>query len=100
MKSIILKTTKETVMINGDNVEQEFKTVELIKAAVNFTPPGGFDFTDMSNRLRILSFIDNANGAEELALEDSDYDNLRQYVKATKWGVVSRTILEFVNNLK
>lgn len=98
MKSIALKTTKETVMVNGENIEQEFKTIELIRGAVNFTPPGGFDAQDMMNRIRILDTIDKVNGQEELSLEDRDYENLEKYVKSTKWGVISKTIIEFIND--
>jgi len=100
MKSIQLKTVKEKVLFNSAEIEQEFKTIELIKQAVNFTPPGGFNASDMINRIRILDLLDSANSAENLALEDADYENLKKYVKETKWGVVSKTIVEFIKEFE
>ncbi len=100
MKSIQLQTVKETVSINGTETEQEFKTTELIKGAVNQQPAGGFDGKDMMERLRVLGALDKVNGDAELQLEDQDYENLKKYVKATKWGVLSKTIVEFINTFE
>ncbi len=100
MKSIELKTVKETVSINGTETDQEFKTIELIKGAVNQQPAGGFDFQDMTDRLRILGALEKVNGDAELQLEDKDYENLIKYVKQTKWGVLSKTIVEFINTFE
>jgi hypothetical protein len=98
MKSIQLKTAKEKVVVNGNEIEQEFKTIELIRQATNFTPPGGFNAADMINRIRILDVLEKANG--ELNLEDADFENLKKYVKETRWGVISKTIVEFINQFE
>jgi len=51
MKSIIIKVTDEKV--NGED-----STVSLIRTAVNNTPPGGFEVTDMMNRLKLGGILD------------------------------------------
>ena len=99
MKSIQLKTVKEKVLFNSAEIEQEFKTIELIKQAVNFTVPAGFNASDMINRIRILDVLDFTKD-EILNLEDADYENLKKYVKETRWGIVSRTILEFIKEFE
>ncbi len=100
MKQIQLKSVKEKVIVNGSELEQEFKTIELIRQAVNFTPPGGFGASDMMNRLRILDSIDKVNGDVALQLEDADHENLKKYVKETRWGVVSKTIVDFIKEFE
>lgn len=101
MKSIELKTVTEKV--HGFSEEQEFKTIELIRSAVNYNPPipgSGFDFKNMTDRIRILDVLDSVNGAETLSLEDADYENLSRYVKETKWNILSRTIADFVKSFE
>lgn len=97
MKTIELKTVSEKV--NGFEEEQEFKTIELIRSAVNFNSGSGFNFTDMTNRLRILDAL-NTPVEGILQLEDADYENLSRYVKETKWMILSRTIADFVKSFE
>lgn len=104
MKTIELKTVTEEIFSGQGKKPVEIKTIDLIKTAVNNTPPGGFAFTDMLNRLRIGDAVDklekmDASEPAVLHLEDADFENLKKYVHDTKWAIVSRTIVEFVMTL-
>lgn len=68
MKTIKLVTKKEKLY--GDNgVQQEvpINTILYIKTAVNNTPPGGFETSDMMNRLKISELLDKYERKKKLA---------------------------------
>lgn len=101
MKSIPLTKKKEKVL-NNNGIEEmmEFNTVDLIKIAVHNVPPGGIDITEMIKRQKILDNIDNiSEDTSHINFSLSDIVNLRRYVSETKWGVVSKSIIEFHNEL-
>lgn len=108
MKKIQIKKTTEKLLINGSLTDVEISTLELIKTAVNYNPPGsgGFSVQEMSSRFRILDAVEefekneNPESSDTLLLEDADYENLKMYVTNTRWGVISKTIIDFVENLK
>lgn len=101
MKSIPLTKKKERVISsNGTEEMMEFNTVDLIRIAVHNVPPGGIDITEMIKRQKILDNIDNiSEDTTHINFALSDIINLKRYVAETKWGVVSKSIIEFHNEL-
>lgn len=115
MKTIELKTTKEMVVVGGKHESEiEISVSDLIKTACNNPVKGGFTASDMVNRVRILDFLEAANKKTietplvvstepvvgVLELEDADYKNLAAMVAETKWAVVSKEILAFVQSFE
>jgi hypothetical protein len=99
MKTIQLKTTEEVVIQNNQQIKTEIKTIELLKVALNSPVQGGYTVSDMAQRIKILDNIEKADKANstEFQLEDTDYQALATLVRDTKWSVISRTIVNFVN---
>lgn len=104
MKTVQLKEINEKIIVNGNQeVDLKTTTAELIRTACNSPIQGGYTASEMIDRIRILDFLKVADDVEvpqgevkELQLEDADFANLAVYVKATKWTVLSREIVEFV----
>lgn len=112
MKSVKLKVSKEEI---GGRLTF-MTTYDLLKSAVNNPEQGGFNVDEMMKRLRILQeiekykekfsikeadFTDDKLLLEDtLLLEDSDFDKLKELFNATKWGVVSKFIVDLHNELK
>lgn len=71
---------------------------ELINMVLN-SPPGqnGFSFDDLKNRQRIEDALEKSNG--KLELEDSDYENLKQYTNSTRWPFRHKDILKFCQDV-
>lgn len=103
MKIIELNKTTEVVTIVGrGKAEMDIDTAGLIRTACNYSAKNGFSMSDISNRLRILNALEDAEtkGCKDLCLEDSDYRNLSALVNECKWNVVSKTILSFGESFK
>jgi hypothetical protein len=67
---------------------------DLLKICVNWAAPeGGFTVEQMKERIRLSDVIEA--WWNELDFEDSDYTNLIQLVKETKWAIVNKEIIEF-----
>lgn len=102
MKSIILKRVEEVVMATIKETTQsakvEIATIDLLKIAINTPVQGGYSVSEMSQRIRLLDAVEKAEKekATEIQFEDKDYEYLSILVKSTKWGIISRTIVEFV----
>jgi len=99
MKTIQLKKETEKLIINHNQIETELKTIELLKVALNSPVQGGYSIADITIRVRLLDSVEMAerDNASELKLEDASFAALAKIVKETKWSVVSRFILDFVN---
>lgn len=95
MRTINLTITKE----NHNGKDIEVKTTDLIKACVNNVPQGGLSISEMIKRIRIMDLVNSASGPE-IQIEDADFDNLKIYMNAMKWTVVSKAIVEFSNQFK
>lgn len=96
MKQIDLKTTQE---IGRDGNAITLRTADLIAIAVNNAPAGGYNVSQMMDRLKILSKIEKLpEEAVELSLEDAEYTNLGVWVKDVKWGILSQFIVDFVQS--
>lgn len=68
---------------------------DLLKAALNQTPQGGFDLATMRARLRVAEAADKAKPGEGIALEPADYHTAKQAVAAMRWGAMHPDILTF-----
>lgn len=99
MKTIELKKVSEKLIVNNAQVETEIKTIDLLKVAINAPAQGGYSVSEMSQRLRLFDAVDQAekNNDGKVAFEDSDFEALKKLVKDTKWSVVSRSVVDFVN---
>lgn len=88
-------------MIVQDNKEIKagIKYSELIKVALNSPIQGGYTISDISQRVKLLDILQKAEkeGSKDLVLEDADFLALSKILHETKWNVVSRTILNLVN---
>lgn len=99
MKTIQLKKETEKLIINQTQIETELKTTELLRVALNSQVQGGYSIADIAMRVKLLDIVEMAekDNATELKFEDASFDALAKIVKETKWSVVSRFILDFVN---
>lgn len=102
MKSIKLSKGKEKISLGAQNdVDLEYSTVDYIKAVINNRPEGGFGVEDIRKRFRVIDSVEKLeDGAEELQLEDQDFEVLKQCVGQFKWGVMASSILEFADQFK
>lgn len=100
MKTIKLKKENEKLIINNTQIETEIRTTDLIKVALNSPVQGGYSISDISFRIKLLDMTNLAEKEEatEIKLEDTDYQEFTKIVKETKWSVVSKIILDFVND--
>lgn len=99
MKTIKLRKDTEKLNINNTQVETEVKTIELLKVGLNSPVQGGYTILDIAIRVKLLDLIEKAEkeNLSELEIEDADFKALAKIIKDTKWSVISRSILNFVN---
>lgn len=99
MKILELKKFEEIVVVDNQQIKTEIKYSDLIKSAVNTPVEGGYTVSEIAQRIRILDIIESAEKikADKVEFEDSDFSVLSNLVKNTKWSVISRTIVNFVN---
>jgi hypothetical protein len=96
MRHIALEKTE--IIVQG-NPEEVLTYRDLIEAALDFAPQGGFSFKDIRERARIQDALNAAeNGIMEL--EDSDYDALERIVKGTKWVSRHKDLLVFLQKFE
>jgi hypothetical protein len=103
MKKVELKTTDIDINEEGDKLTYQ----ELIETTLNVRPEGGYSFKDIKDRARIEKAITAAVEKAEkskaktkptpvLELEDADMQNLKKYVKDTKWMIRHDDLIEFI----
>lgn len=102
MKTVQLKTVNEKLIINNQLSEIEIKYVDLLKMAINTPVQGGYSISEMSQRIRLIDTIDKAEkeGSTSIQFEDTDYIALAILMKDAKWSVISRSIIEFVQEFE
>lgn len=93
MKKLELKETE----IKKSNTET-LNYKELISAALNVVPQGGFSPEEIRKRLRVIDALDKSN--EVFELEDADVETLKRCVKEMKWGVMHKNIVEFNDDVQ
>jgi len=78
---------------------QQVTTKDLIKAALDSIPDKGYSYDDLKNRQRIEDAIEKSKGGK-VEFEDNDAKNLQAMVKATRWTLRHRDILEFCEQIE
>lgn len=98
MKTVQLKTVSERLNINNQIIETEIKYTDLMKLAINSPVQGGYSVSEMSQRIRLMDTIEKAEktAVTEIQFEDTDYAVLAKLMKDAKWSVISKAIVEFV----
>lgn len=97
MKSIV---NKETSIINKDengNIVGNCFYADLIKRCLLSPKQGGFDYTDIENRLAISKAATDVNGSIEL--EDAQFNYLKKLIEGMKWNIYHEDILMFKNDI-
>lgn len=85
-----MKAIKIYKVIEGSDAFRGVTSFEVIKTIIKQPPPSeGADIEELHKRNRVwVSFLEaEANDADELRLEDADYDNLKAWTKKMKFGV-------------
>ena len=97
MKTIENKTTEINV---NDGIERHTnctyaKLIELL--VIGYPKQGGFDYKDITHRMRINDVVKKANGT--IDLEDADYEYLKKLVESMRWNFVHKDILQFKDDI-
>lgn len=103
MKEIEIKKTKLT---DGDlkgyilrpdvPVEDTKDYKQIIEHALDIPPQGGFTPKDIRDRNRIQKSLDDIKD-NKLKLEDSDYKNLSEIIKTSRWGSRKKELQDFLD---
>lgn len=101
MKKIKIEKTDITenlIKFQGDAAKKaDYK--DLIEAALDIVPQGGFTANDIRERNRIQDALDSSkNGIIEL--EDADYDALERIMKNSRWPVRSKELYRLLQNFE
>jgi hypothetical protein len=101
MKYIQLKSGKEKVDLGPQNdIDLEYNTLNYIKAVINNRPADGFTVEEMRRRFRVIGAVEKLKeGATKLELEDQDFETIKTCVNQFKWGVMAKSIMEFVDQI-
>ena len=87
-----------------DGIDKKATYFDLIKLAVQATPPRGFSIEDMTMRLKILEkakkAIEDIDDAKGLYLEDAEADSLNSYVNSCPWAVIHQDVVSFAEDVK
>lgn len=80
-----------TVGPNGRNATAK----DLLLAAVDQSPQGGFDLATQRARNRIADKLEKTADGAEIELEDSDYASAQEAIKAWRSGIRHKDIEQF-----
>lgn len=87
-----------------DQVRYEADTVNYVQELTNvvrFPPPnqGGVDLAAMEKDFRILKVLKSAKPGDVVELEDADWENLCNKIRATKWLRVDERIIRLCHTV-
>lgn len=97
MKSI---PNKETKIINTDETGKAIGNClysDLIRRCLLQPKQGGFDYTDIENRLAISKVMKESS--ETIELEDAQFKYLKNLIEGMKWSLFHEDILTFKNDI-
>lgn len=101
MRKIEIKKTKITeneTKFQGDSGKiLDYK--DLIVAALDVVPQGGFTPKDIRDRNRIQDALDKSF-ANTISIEDADYDNLVKVMKDSRWTIRSSELDILLQNFE
>jgi hypothetical protein len=101
-----LKSIKLYKNVEGTDTFKGVNSLEVLKMIIKQPAPNeGADIDELHKRQRVwISFLEvESNGADELRLEDADYDNLKSWAKKMKFGVFDEdlvTVLDAIIDAK
>jgi len=96
MKHILLKTVQTTIAGKATSVHYRDQIQEVMSTA----SPQGATLDEMRRSIRVLDAVEALEGsAKVLELEDADFEYMKQRVLATKWPVIDRALLQFVEDV-
>lgn len=79
--------------------ENQFCTyADLLSLVVKQPKQGGYDYTDIENRLAISQSLKNANG--EINLEDAHFNYLKPLILSMKWSFIHEDLLTLKNEIQ
>lgn len=106
MKTIKIEETlinEKQLKLNGDS-NKNISYIDLIEYTLDVIPQGGFTPKDIRDRNRIQDNLDKYIGQSDLkdhkgsiSFEDSDFENLKDIVKSSRWTIRTRDIHDFLN---
>lgn len=94
MKKLELKKVDFFKNEEGESVNYS----ALIRVCLNNVPEGGYTVQEMRDRMDILNKAEKANGS--LDLEDSETKKLKSCVKAMKWSLMNKEIVQFCDDVE
>lgn len=99
MKTLQLTKKKEDVVVNGQTLNLEISTIDLLKLVINAPVQGGYDVAGMLKRVKLLDKVEQAekDKVEAIDLDEKEYQSFVEFASNAKWTIVSREIAEFLN---
>lgn len=94
MRQVPIKKLKEE---NGPELDY----IEILRMLVRVPedPRAGIGIEEIRKALRILDVLDGGTKDGHVLLEDADYQYLAARVKAHKWPMATREIVEFYDDV-
>lgn len=77
----------------GEAIEATY--VAFARSCLDNPPQGGFTLDEQRKRLRVLDALDGVAEDGVVVLEDGDAEKLQECVKAMRWAMMAKPILEF-----
>lgn len=117
MKQINLIQGELSLHTTKGEEQAKIETIQLINTAIDNMPPGGFNVTEMMERLAVQGKVkeiekqmkthgDNVYDIPEggkpwrLELEDAEFKNLGTWVNSVKWAHLSQFTVDFILQFK
>lgn len=97
MKTIPNKVTTLDGVQNENGDVQLLNYADLMKIVMNQPPPNGFSIADMRKNFRVLDAIDQK--AEEISMEDSDFEHFKSKMKDVKWNISRKDLIQFEDDI-
>lgn len=107
MKEIIIKKTGLSIanlkgIMNSPIEAKKIDYLGIMEIALDLPPQGGFTPKDIKDRNRIQEAINKTKESKakdiKLKLEDSDYENLVNIIKTSRWGTRDKELAAFLDN--
>jgi hypothetical protein len=101
MKELKFKREKETIFVNGQYMEVEIATTNIIRNIIHQPKEGGYTIKDIRDRLKIIEYLDKVdeNKLDSTYIDHDSYELIRNLAKTSKWDVVSKSVIYFINSL-
>jgi hypothetical protein len=102
MKRIPLRTLSDPSFQPGsaDFAANVIVWADVIKQVIRrpLDQQKGADIEELRKGIRVLDAVDKSDG-KVLALEDADYEHLKEKTHAMPWAMVDRRILQFIDDV-